>query len=270
MPLAAQPAKVDTSTAAGRAFVRLYNFDFEGAHAIADREIRQQPDDPMPYAVKAAAYLFSELDRLKILQIAFFSDDDSVAGRKRLPADPKTRAEFQRMIAAARERANARLGAKPGDREALFTLSMCSGLVLDYAALVERRRLGIFPLARQTQALSQRLLALNPPYYDAHLTAGSVEYVIGSMPFFLRWFIRVDGIDGNKDKAVEHLMIVSTRGRYYGPFARILLSVIHLREKRPREAEKLLDGLVADFPENPLLRRELARVRVLVAKSTAP
>ncbi|MFB3779354.1 MAG: hypothetical protein ACE141_17180 [Bryobacteraceae bacterium] len=259
----AENARVDTSTPVGEAFVRMYNFDFRGAHAILDRQIAQDPQCAVPHAVKAAAYLFSELDRLRILQIEFFQDDDRVVDRDRLKPDPALHDEFMRQIAMARQRANARLATHPNDREALFALGMSAGLVTDYAALVERRRLGSFALAKQSQAYVLKLLALDPPYYDAHLTAGSVEYVVGSLYFFVRWFVRIDGIQGNKEKAIEHLQIVAERGRYYGPFARVLLAVIHLREKRPHEAERLLAGLVAEYPENPLFHRELARASEL-------
>ncbi len=256
-------AKVDVSTAVGRAFVHMYQFDFPAAHAILDREIAQRPHDPLPYSVKAAALLFSEMDRLKILQIEFFEDDDQVIDRKRLVPDPALRSEFFRLVETARAHADAALKANPGDREALFAHGMCAGLVTDYAALVERRRLGSFSLARQSQAYVLRLLALDPPYYDAHLTAGSVEYVVGSLNLLVRWFVRIEGIEGDKRKAIEHLQIVANRGRYYGPFARVLLAVIHLREKRPWEAERLLAGLLDEFPSNTLFQRELARARDL-------
>ena len=149
-----------------------------------------------------------------------------VVDRRKLIPDPGLRTDFFRLIETARQRANARLATHAEDREALFTLCMSAGLVTDYAALVERRRFGSFALAKQTQAYALKLLALNPPYYDARLTSGSVEYVLGSLPFFLRWFIRVDQIEGSKQKAVEHLQVVAERGKYYGPFARVLLSVI--------------------------------------------
>jgi len=238
-----QPAKVDTSTPIGQAFVRMYNFDFAGAHAILDRQISRDPDFALSYSVKAAAYLFGELHRLKILQMDFFEDDDRVADRRGLAPDPAVRGEFLRMIEAARSRAEARLAGHPEDREALFALCMSAGLLTDYAALVERRLCGSFSLARHAQAYALKRLALAPPYYDAHLTSGSQEYVVGSLYFFVRWFVHIDGIEGNKRKAIEHLQIVAERGRYYGPFARVLLAVIHLREKRPWEAEDLLAGL---------------------------
>ena len=55
---------------------------------------RVDPQDPLPYAVKAAAHLYSELDRLKILQMDFFEDNDKVADRRRLTPDPTVRSEI--------------------------------------------------------------------------------------------------------------------------------------------------------------------------------
>jgi len=265
--LGAEHARVETESAVGQAFVRMYNFDFSAAQVILDKEIARDPQVPLPYTVKAAAHLFSELHRLKILQMDFFEDDDRVVDRRKLAPDPSVRAEIFRLIEVARERANLRLASHPGDRDALFSLCMSAGLVTDYAALVERRRFASLSLAKHTQVYALQLLALDPPYYDAHLTSGSAEYVVGSLYFFVRWFIRIDGIEGSKQKAIEHLTTVAERGKYYGPFARVLLAVIHLREKRPLEAEGLLAGLVTEFPENPLFLRELARARELVRKN---
>ena len=264
--LGAEHARVDTDTLVGQAFVRMYNFDFSAAQTILDSEIERDPQTPLPYAVKAAAHFFSELDRLKILQMDFFEDDDRVVDRRKLTPDLAVRAEIFRLIEASRQHANLRLASHPGDREALFALCMSAGLVTDYAALVERRRLASLSLAKHTQVYALKLLALDPPYYDAHLTSGSAEYVVGSLYFFVRWFIRIEGIEGSKQKGIEHLKTVADRGKYYGPFARVLLAVIHLREKRPSEAETLLAGLTAEFPENPLFRRELDRARKLARK----
>jgi hypothetical protein len=257
--LAVEPAKVDTSTPVGQAFARMYDFDFPGAHAILDRQIQLDPQGPLPYSVKAAGYLFAELDRLKILQIEFFEDDDKVVDRKKLIADPVVRKEFFRLLDAARQRANARLAAQPDEQEAMFTLCMASGLATDYAALIERRRFGSFALARQTQVYVRKMQALKPPFYDAYLAKGTTEYVVGSLPFYFRWFVRIDNIEGSKQKGVEVLQLVAERGKYYGPFASILLAAIYMREKRLMEAERLLRGVAAEYPENPLLRRELQR-----------
>ena len=262
-------AKIESTTLVGQALVRLYNFDFAGAHGFLDRQIQEDPQSPLPYSLKGAVYLFSELDRLKILQMDFFEHDDRLVDRKKLTPDPKLRSEFFQVIDSARQRANARLAGRPDDRDALFAQCMASGLVTDYAALVERRRLGSFALAKETQIWARKLLALDPPMYDAYVAVGSAEYVIGSLPFFVRWFVRMDQIEGNKQRGIEVLQIVANQGKYYGPFARVMLSVIHLREKRPVEAERLLAGLAEEFPENPLIKKELQRTREITSRTTA-
>ena len=95
--------------------------------------------------------------------------------------------------------------------------------------------------------------------HDAHLTLGMVEYVVGSMNAFFRLFVHFDQIEGSSPQGASHLKEVAAHGRHYPPLARILLSVIYLRERHPQAALPLLRELVRDYPENPLLRREAAR-----------
>ena len=60
------------------ALQRMYNFDFEGAHKLINEQAAMAPSDPACYWVRAAAYLFSELDRLEILQSDFFESDNRI------------------------------------------------------------------------------------------------------------------------------------------------------------------------------------------------
>ncbi len=251
---------VDTEAALQAAYTDLYNFDFKGAHEILDRQHQLDPQAPMVLAIKCAAYLFAELDRLKILELDFFTDDDKVVDRRKLIPDPVIRQKFFETVAESDKLAYARLAVKPDDPDGLLALCMTTGLVTDYAALVEKRRFGSFALAKKSHIWAKKLLALNPPVVDAYMTFGTAEYIVGSLPFFLRWFVHMDSVEGSKTKGIEELTLVSQKGKYYGPFARMLLAVIALREKRPEEAERLLAGLARDYPENPLIRKELARV----------
>ena len=62
--------------------MRLYNFDFPGAHRAIDAHLVEMPGDPLAYGVRAAALLFQELDRLEILHGEFFADANA-SPRKR-------------------------------------------------------------------------------------------------------------------------------------------------------------------------------------------
>ena len=240
---------------------RMYNFDFTGAHRILDAYVSAHPDDPLGPAFKASAYLFYEMDRMKILEGEFFTDDNRIRSNKRIDPDLKVREQFYQAIGQAESLANKRLKVDPNDSGALYALCMAEGMKTDYLAFIEKERMRSLSNARQSQAHALELRKRVPEFYDALLTTGISEYMIGSMPFFVKWFIRFPETEGSKEKAVQNLETVSRKGFYMGPFARILLAIIHMREKRPREAARVLEILTREFPANPLLKREYERLR---------
>jgi hypothetical protein len=244
------------------AFSRLYNFDFRGAHTALNRYIENNPDDPIGYSVRSSAYLFSELDRLSILESQFFSDDKRIAEKKRMKPDPLVRAQLLKAIDDAQSRAQKKLDANPNDQEALFAMCITVGVQTDYTALIEKKQISSLSLVKKGAGYAQRLLKLNSSFYDAYLTTGMTEYVIGSLPFFVRWFVKVENISGSKEQGIQTVEIVARKGHYLKPFAKILLAMAHLREKRPRAAEVILAELCNDYPENPLFKKELAQLTV--------
>ena len=243
----------------------MYNFDFRAAQEILNEYIGGNPDDPLGYSMRAAVYLFSELDRLMILEGEFFTDDRRIREKNKLSADPEVRNRLYAAAGEAQRRARTILAKHPDDRNALFALTMATGILTDYTGFVEKRKLASLSYARQSHRYAVELLQRHPSFIDAHLTTGLTEYLVGSLPFFVRWFVRFDQVDGSKSRAVENLELVVRRGRYFGPFAKILLAIIHFREKRPQETRRLLAELARDYPENHLIRKELAKVTKLTA-----
>jgi hypothetical protein len=243
-----------------QAFKNMYNTDFRDAQAHLDRYVAAQPSDPLGYALRGCAYMFSELDRLGILESEFFADDKRIIEKKKLKPDPAVREKLFRAIGDAQSRATKILAANPDDQNALFAMAITQGVTMDYTALIEKRQLSSLGPARRANGYAQHLLKLNPQFFDAYLTTGLSEYLLGSLPFYVRWFVHFDGVDGSKDRGIDNLQLVARSGHYLRPFAKILLAVVYLREKRPRESQKLLASLSSEYPENPLLRKELAKV----------
>jgi predicted Zn-dependent protease len=60
------------------------------------------------------------------------------------------------------------------------------------------------------------------------------------------------------------VQLVANEGHFLKPFAKILLAIAALREKRPRDAERLLQDLAKAYPENPLFRTELDKLTVKI------
>jgi len=257
---AAEPASID------QAFQDLYNFRFPASHEVLNRYIARHPNEPLPYAVSAAAYLFFELDRLGILESEFLIDDKRISHKdKPLQPDPAVRAAFMKALDETQSHANSALAANPNDKDALLALCIDQGVTMDYMAFIEKHQFRSLTPAERSNSYAQRLLRLDPHFYDAYLTAGLSEYLVGSLPFFVRWFVHFDNVSGSKEKGVESLERVASQGHYLRPFAKILLGIIDLREKKYWEAKKLIAELSQAYPENPLFRKEQAKLNARMA-----
>jgi hypothetical protein len=256
---AAQATKTESS-GLDRGFRQLYDLDFPGAQKEFESWEKVNPENPMGPVSEAAGILFSEFDRLGVLEAQFYEDDSVFAARKKYEADPQKRAHFEQQLNRAEELAKARLSRDSRDRDALLAMTLSNGLRSDFAALIEKRNLASLHYAKQATAWAQQLLAADPGCYDAHLASGVSRYIIGSMAAPVRWILRLGGVAGDKAGGIAELQTTAAQGHLLAPFARILLAIAYVREKELPQARELLLTLQRDFPNNALFGRELARL----------
>jgi hypothetical protein len=243
-----------------RGFSGLYNLDFVGAQRDFAAWQALHPDDPVGPVSEAAGFLFSEFNRLGVLEAQFYENDSAFADRPKLSPDPGLRQHFEAAIARAENLARARLAKDSKDRDALFALTLSSGLQADYAALIEKRNLASLHFTKEASASAQELLAVCHDCSDALLATGFSKYVIGSMAAPARWILRMGGLPSDKQGGIADLQTTAEHGHYLAPFARILLAIAYVREKNKSSAIELLAGLEREFPGNTLFPREIARL----------
>src|SRR5689334_14944536 len=163
--LCAEPDTIDA------ALNRMYDFNFPASHEILDRYIEQHVQDPLPYAFRASAYLFYELDRLGVLESEFLTDDKQIAEKKKkVSPDPVNREKFVRAVHDVESRADEILKSNPNDPQALFAMCIAQGVATDYMAFVEKKQFSSLSVAKRSNSYAQRLLKLDPKFYDAYLT----------------------------------------------------------------------------------------------------
>lgn len=244
-----------------RGFTGLYNLDFAGAQDEFSSWQKEHPDDPVGPVSEAAGYLFSEFNRLGVLEAQFYENDAAFDSRPKVTPDPAVRARFQHAIGRAEALAHSRLGRDPKDRDALFAMTMSSGLQADYAALIEKRNVASLHFTKQASASAQELLSVCHDCYDALLATGFSKYIIGSMSAPVRWVLRLGGLPADKQGGIADLQTTADHGHYLAPFARILLAIAYVREKNRPRAIALLSSLQQEFPGNTLFPREIAHLR---------
>jgi len=242
-------------------FRQMYNLDFTAAHATFLTYQRTHPEDPMGPVSDAAAYLFSEFDRLHILEADLFTDDHKFENRGKLNPDPTVKTEFEKQLAKTDVLTGQALARNSQDKNALFSRVLANGLRGDYTAMIEKRNLASLSYMKTSRATAEQLLAIDPTCYDAYLAVGVENYLLGLNPAPVRWFLQLTGSQTNKSEGLERLRLTADKGRYLAPFARLLLAVAALRDKDPQTARTLLAGLATEFPNNQLYAKELARIR---------
>ena len=263
--LAAGPAMgADTAatphTALESGYRQMYNLDFDGAHSIFQAWEASHPDDPVGPVSNAAAYLFAEFNRLHILESELFTNNERFARRSKQVPDPQTRTAFDRELAKSDEIAGRILSGSPQDANAIFAKVMADGLRGNYAAMIEKRSMAGLGYMKAGRVLAQKLLAQDPSYYDAYLAIGVENYLLGVSSAPVRWFLRLNGAETNKQDGIAMLRITAEKGHYLAPYARLLLAVAALRDRDRETARQLLSGLAEQFPRNQLYRNELARL----------
>jgi len=251
---------LDASAGLDGGFRRLYDLDFSGAQKEFESWEKLNPENPMGPASEAAGILFSEFNRLGVLEAQFYENDSIFAARKKYGADPQQRGRFEQQLSRAEDLAKSRLSRDVRDRDALLAMTFAAGLRSDFAALIEKRNLASLHYTKEATAWAEQLLAADPGCYDAHLAGGVSRYIIGSMAAPVRWFLRLGGVAGDKAGGIAELQTTAAQGHLLAPFARILLAIAYVREKELPRARELLLGLQRDFPDNTLFGRELTRL----------
>jgi hypothetical protein len=248
------PASLD------RGFQLLYNLYFDRAQEQFAAYQHQHPDDAMGPVAEASGLLFSELNRLGLLSARFFDRDSAFGSKPALKMNPAVRDRFDSALQRAEALARPCLISDPNDRNALLAISLVNGLRADYTALFEHRYRVALHYTRDAASYARQLLAICGDCYDAYIATGISRYLIGSMSAPLRWVLRMGGFSGDKKQGMAELRLVSERGHYLAPYARILLAIAEIRENNPSGARPLLSQLRDEFPGNPLFTQELARL----------
>ena len=257
---ASSPKQTTAQPYIERGYQEMYNLDFGTAHGTFQAYEQAHPEEPIGYVSNAAAYLFSEFDRLHILESDLFTNDQKFEHRGKVAPDPEVKTEFESELAKSDAAANKILAQTPDDKNALFAQVLANGLRGDYTALMEKRNLASLSYMKTSRTIAQKLLTVDPTCYDAYLAVGVENYLLGINSAPVRWMLRMTGAETDKAEGLQRLRLTADKGLYLAPFARLLLAVAALRDKDPQTARNLLAGLAKEFPGNQLYVAELARI----------
>ena len=241
-------------------YLQMYNLDFPAAHKTFMAWQQEHPQDPMGFVSDGAAHLFSEFNRLHILEFDLFTEDAKFKSRSELTPDANVKVAFNHDLDQANKLAEQTLSRDPKDQGAILAEILANGLRGDYVALIENRDLASLSYMKKSRTLAEKLLASDSSCYDAYLAVGAENYILSLNSAPVRWILHLTGSQTDKQEGIARLKLAAEKGSYLAPYARLLLSVAALRDKDTKTARALLQGLASEFPHNDLYAKELARI----------
>lgn len=241
------------------AFQQLYNFEFAASVSTAKTYTQSNQEDALGYAALAASYLFSEMNRLEVFNKDMLKEEKITGDQaKRIGAEAKR--GFEDALNRAKNAGEAALKKNPSDANALLGLVIATGAERDFAALVEKRLKDSYYAAKASQEYALRLQKVDASVEDAWFTRGFSEYLVGSVPFVIRWLMKIDEVSGDKKQGVAFMERCAKNGKYLKPFAQMMLATIYQKEKRWADTRRMLEAFAKDHPENKTVQRELAKL----------
>jgi tetratricopeptide (TPR) repeat protein len=245
----------ETLRAAG--FDSLHNLDYTTAEARFEEMIELDSDHPAGHFYLATSKWLSILKSMRRLQTGLYGDDSFFAGSGD-KVDPQIDREGRDAMGKAITVAQSRVRKNRNDAEALYYLGAAYGLLAGYEATVIRNFRSAVKNGNKGVKYHRDVVKLDENYADAYLSIGLYDYVVGTLPWLIRWGIKIAGRSGDRKRGLAQIRKAMDQGRYASDDARVFLIAIYQREKNYREALKLLDELTSKYPRNYLYSLERA------------
>lgn len=256
-----QPAtQLDKLRAEG--YRALFNLDYETARRNFQKMIELAPDDPAGPECLATSLWIQQLNESWKLKTTLYSDNADKPGAKE-KVDQRQRDEFHKWTRLARQLAEKRLRQNARDVEALYRLGAAEGLEAAYGAGVEHKYMAALRTGSSAVDHHRKVLELSPKFYDAELTIGLQDYVIGSLPLPAKMLAGTVGVHGSRKRGLKELEQVARDGQWARDVARMLLIDLYKREKRWDDAIATARELTEEYPRNYLFKQQLADATTL-------
>ena len=236
-------------------FDQIFDLDYDDAFASFERLAAEYPKHPGPPLYMATTIWLQELFQRQDLDLDKFispSYFDQPSGQTM--ATPE-KARFHELITSSQQLCEALLEASPGNRDARYFLGALflgalHGVLGSFAITIDRSRTRAFKHGKKAYRYHIDLIEEDPTYYDAYMTAGIYEYVVGSLPWYLKFVAALAGYTGSRKRGFEYLSLAVDKGQFVSDNARTVQLVLLIREKRYDDALSSLHYLKSHSPKN--------------------
>jgi hypothetical protein len=253
----------------------MYNFDYATARAKFEEIRKLTPHHPAGDLYLATVIWLEFLNKSRRLQTNLYRDESSFyAGAEKAKEDTEGDAvdaavdrSFRDRMAQAKTKALALVARNKNDADALYFLGAYYGVMAGYEASTARKFFAAMRNGSRSVDAHEKVLKLKPDYYDAYLSVGMYDYIVGNLPFAYKAIAALAGVRGNKDRGIKRLQTIIEKDAATADDSRVMLLAIYQNEKRYEESLALLKQLSEKYPRSYLLKLETASTQVSLKRT---
>ena len=249
----------------------IYNLEHGRAAEIYQAMIDESPDDPAGYTYLAKTYWLQELVSKQELSIDRFAASDFFAEtvKYKPQVDPLVGQRFRQANDLAIAKGRERLKSQPDDRATLFLLGLAYQNLASFEASLKRSWWASFRAGSKTFRYHSELLRRDPSFYEAYLSTGVFHYVVGRLGWNVKWLAFMLGYRGGQEEGKRELRTCTEKAPLVADDARVILALIHTREKNLQAAFDEMSVLLKRYPKNYLVHLDMGGIAMLMDRTDA-
>ena len=253
------PAKGPTNPV-DQALECIYNLQFRSAQQTLEAWLGHHPDDLRALNYLANATLDQQLFDAGLLSSDVYTNRGSVFRKKKVPLPKGFEKNFLGILDKAQALAEQRLKQNPRDEEALYWLGVTHSTRAEFEFTLQRSFFAALHEGMAARKSNLQLHKLELTNVDCLLVLGVSNYVLGSLPWYIKLLASIAGYHGNRQQGLEEVKKVSEKGHYAKVDAKIVLVALYRREKMYSQELADLQDLARSYPQNFLFEEETADV----------
>ncbi len=242
------------------AFVALYNLNYDHGSEILLKLEKEYPEHPAPPLYLGTVIWLKQLFERHELNLNYFLSP-SYFTRKTGETMPEAKKKaFLDYIKKSEDLSREILKKQPKDLDALFFLGAAYGVRASFEITVDHRVSSALSYGKQAYKYEDEVVRKDPKYYDAYLTVGMYQYIVGSLPWYIKFIANLIGYHGSKEQGFRDLELAAEKGEYSADDAKVLLMVLYVREQDYQKALSNARTLADRFTENYIFQINQAQI----------
>ena len=262
-PLAGQatlPANTQGQDPVSSAIDHLRNLEYDAAKQQLRGCIETQPADLRAWNYLATATLYNEMFDRGVLESSVYGEGSDIFKASKVEVSASFQQELLSILDKSQQLAEVRLKSDSRDKNALYWAGVSHGTRATYHFALRKEYMPALHEAAAAYKYHSDLLKIDPDYVDSYLVVGMNNYVVGSLPWYIKALASLTGRHGDREEGIRQLKRVTEEGNYAREDAKLMLAVLYQREKNHAQAVALYQDMARSYPRNYLLQYEVASI----------